>query len=219
MFFLTFSSFFIYWFFLGVIRSCMMLAIFFVINICIFLSYLHFGKYYSVYTKNVNLHWCLFAAFTRICVFFYFSLPNKLFFSLLNLKPYKISSYFVLKIVVGITSMAMSFEKIGEISDKKELWKFVVKVYHKLTIVSNNKEHLKLIFVDAEVSVLYSGFCCVFNCFRHLCFLSSSIKVPLICVFNVFVGDGYSCSCANRNESNIWFGVTSKQHLQILWFS
>ncbi|CAK8533959.1 unnamed protein product [Lathyrus sativus] len=46
--------------------------------------------------------------------------------------------------------MAMPFEKIGDIFDKKELWKIVVKVHHKWTVVSNNKEHLELIFVDAE---------------------------------------------------------------------
>lgn len=49
--------------------------------------------------------------------------------------------------------MARSFEKIADINKTKELWKVAVKVHHKRTIISNNKEHIELIFVDAEVSV------------------------------------------------------------------
>ncbi|CAK8536077.1 unnamed protein product [Lathyrus sativus] len=46
--------------------------------------------------------------------------------------------------------MARPFEKICDISDKKELWKIVVKVHHKWTIVSNSKKHLEFVFVDVE---------------------------------------------------------------------
>ncbi|KAI5442705.1 hypothetical protein KIW84_011658 [Lathyrus oleraceus] len=46
--------------------------------------------------------------------------------------------------------MARPFEKIVDINEIKELWKVAVKVHHKWTVISNNKEHIELIFVDAE---------------------------------------------------------------------
>lgn len=49
--------------------------------------------------------------------------------------------------------MARSFEKIAEITNMKELRKIIVKVHHKWIVLSNNKEHSELIFVDADVSV------------------------------------------------------------------
>lgn len=49
--------------------------------------------------------------------------------------------------------MEMPFEKIIDINETKELWKVAVKVHHKWTIISNKKEHIELIFVDADVSV------------------------------------------------------------------
>ncbi|KAI5418713.1 hypothetical protein KIW84_043080 [Lathyrus oleraceus] len=46
--------------------------------------------------------------------------------------------------------MARSFEKIVDINDTEELWKISVKVHHKWTVISNDKEHMELIFVDAD---------------------------------------------------------------------
>ncbi|KAI5408452.1 hypothetical protein KIW84_054330 [Lathyrus oleraceus] len=46
--------------------------------------------------------------------------------------------------------MARPFEKITDINKTKELWKIAVKVHHKWTVISNNKEHIQLIFVDAN---------------------------------------------------------------------
>lgn len=49
--------------------------------------------------------------------------------------------------------MTRLFEKISDTCDQKELWKVTVKVHHKWTVITNNKEHLELIFVDANVSL------------------------------------------------------------------
>ncbi|KAI5408451.1 hypothetical protein KIW84_054329 [Lathyrus oleraceus] len=46
--------------------------------------------------------------------------------------------------------MAKPFEKINDINKMKELWKIAVKVHHQWTVISNNKEHIELIFVDAN---------------------------------------------------------------------
>lgn len=50
--------------------------------------------------------------------------------------------------------MVRPFEIICNIIDKKELWKIDVKVHHKWNVVSNNKEYVTLIFMDADVSLL-----------------------------------------------------------------
>lgn len=47
--------------------------------------------------------------------------------------------------------MARPFEKIDDINQMKELWKVAIKVHHKWIVISNNKEHIELIFVDADV--------------------------------------------------------------------
>ncbi|KAI5396273.1 hypothetical protein KIW84_062467 [Lathyrus oleraceus] len=46
--------------------------------------------------------------------------------------------------------MARSFEKIAKINERKELWKIIMKVHHKWNVLSNNKEHLELIFVNVD---------------------------------------------------------------------
>lgn len=61
-------------------------------------------------------------------------------------------SYFdVCKCFVGFRAMARPFENICDISNKKELWKIDIKVHHKWNVVYNNKEHVKLIFIDVDV--------------------------------------------------------------------
>ncbi|KAI5441059.1 hypothetical protein KIW84_010498 [Lathyrus oleraceus] len=49
--------------------------------------------------------------------------------------------------------MARPFEMIKDINDQKELWKIVVKVHHKWTVISNNKEHFEMIFIDKEAGI------------------------------------------------------------------
>ncbi|XP_058726916.1 uncharacterized protein LOC131598318 [Vicia villosa] len=44
--------------------------------------------------------------------------------------------------------MSMPVERITEINDGKELWKIVVRIHHRWNVVSNNKEHFEMIFVD-----------------------------------------------------------------------
>ncbi|XP_058777708.1 uncharacterized protein LOC131651973 [Vicia villosa] len=46
--------------------------------------------------------------------------------------------------VVAVTPV----ERIAEINDGKELWKIVVRIHHRWNVVSNNKEHFEMIFVD-----------------------------------------------------------------------
>ncbi|KAI5396652.1 hypothetical protein KIW84_062749 [Lathyrus oleraceus] len=48
--------------------------------------------------------------------------------------------------------MARPFEKIVDINETKELWKVAVKVHHKWTVISNNREHIELIFIDVDIS-------------------------------------------------------------------
>lgn len=50
--------------------------------------------------------------------------------------------------------MARPFKKINDINDMKELWKVVVSVHHKRSVVSNNKDHFEMIVVDKDVSLL-----------------------------------------------------------------
>ncbi|XP_058768016.1 uncharacterized protein LOC131641704 [Vicia villosa] len=44
--------------------------------------------------------------------------------------------------------MSRPVERIAEINDGKELWKIVVRIHHRWNVVSNNKEHFEMIFVD-----------------------------------------------------------------------
>ncbi|XP_058776139.1 uncharacterized protein LOC131650446 [Vicia villosa] len=44
--------------------------------------------------------------------------------------------------------MSRPVERIAEINDGKELWKIVVRIHHRWKVVSNNKEHFEMIFVD-----------------------------------------------------------------------
>lgn len=48
--------------------------------------------------------------------------------------------------------VARPFEKIEDITDCKELWKIFVRVHHKWFVLTNNKEHVELVFIDANVS-------------------------------------------------------------------
>lgn len=48
--------------------------------------------------------------------------------------------------------MARPFENFKDINDTKEFWKIVVKVHHKWNVISNTKEHFKMIVVDKYVS-------------------------------------------------------------------
>ncbi|XP_058745812.1 uncharacterized protein LOC131618650 [Vicia villosa] len=44
--------------------------------------------------------------------------------------------------------MARLVETISNINDGKELWKIAVRIHHRWNVVSNNKEHFEMIFVD-----------------------------------------------------------------------
>ncbi|XP_058764091.1 uncharacterized protein LOC131637518 [Vicia villosa] len=44
--------------------------------------------------------------------------------------------------------MSRPVERIAEINNGKELWKIVVRIHHRWNVVSNNKEHFEMIFVD-----------------------------------------------------------------------
>lgn len=52
--------------------------------------------------------------------------------------------------------MAGPFEKINDTTDSKELWKVVVKVHCKWSVVSSNKKHFEMTLIDKEVS-LFTG--------------------------------------------------------------
>ncbi|XP_058787425.1 uncharacterized protein LOC131661804 [Vicia villosa] len=44
--------------------------------------------------------------------------------------------------------MARPVAKICDINDSKELWKVFVRVHHKWKVLSNNREHFEMIFMD-----------------------------------------------------------------------
>ncbi|CAK8569058.1 unnamed protein product [Lathyrus sativus] len=44
--------------------------------------------------------------------------------------------------------MARPLQKINNLNNTKELWKVAVQVYHKWLVLTNNKEHIEMIFVD-----------------------------------------------------------------------
>ncbi|XP_058726316.1 uncharacterized protein LOC131597649 [Vicia villosa] len=44
--------------------------------------------------------------------------------------------------------MSSPVERIAEINDGKELWNIVVRIHHRWNVLSNNKEHFEMIFVD-----------------------------------------------------------------------
>ncbi|XP_058746645.1 uncharacterized protein LOC131619576 [Vicia villosa] len=46
--------------------------------------------------------------------------------------------------------MARPFELVKNINDTKELWKLVVHIHHKWTVVNKNKEHFELVVVDKD---------------------------------------------------------------------
>ncbi|XP_058746052.1 uncharacterized protein LOC131618919 [Vicia villosa] len=46
--------------------------------------------------------------------------------------------------------MARPLEKISDINDEKELWKVAVKIHHKWSVISNNKEHFEMVVYDSE---------------------------------------------------------------------
>src|SRR3954470_21496942 len=48
--------------------------------------------------------------------------------------------------------MARPLEKISDVNDEKELWKVAVKIHHKWSVISNNKEHFEMVVYDSEVS-------------------------------------------------------------------
>ncbi|CAI8601961.1 unnamed protein product [Vicia faba] len=71
--------------------------------------------------------------------------------------------------------MARPFEKIADISGQKELWKVFVRVHYKWTVITNNNEHLELIFVDDDVTL---GFCS-FNSFEIVVMIMNMFIVYL----------------------------------------
>ncbi|XP_058759460.1 uncharacterized protein LOC131632748 [Vicia villosa] len=51
--------------------------------------------------------------------------------------------------------MARPLEKISDINDEKELWKVAVKIHHKWSVISNNKEHFEMVVYDSEGSDIH----------------------------------------------------------------
>ncbi|XP_058784731.1 uncharacterized protein LOC131659576 [Vicia villosa] len=52
--------------------------------------------------------------------------------------------------------MARPFEELKHINDSKELWKIAVRIHHKWTVVSKNKEHFEMILCDKEIWFMLS---------------------------------------------------------------
>ncbi|XP_058724536.1 uncharacterized protein LOC131596005 [Vicia villosa] len=51
--------------------------------------------------------------------------------------------------------MARPLEKISDVNDEKELWKVAVKIHHKWSVISNNKEHFEMVVYDSEGSDIH----------------------------------------------------------------
>ncbi|XP_058776860.1 uncharacterized protein LOC131651209 [Vicia villosa] len=51
--------------------------------------------------------------------------------------------------------MARPLEKISNVNDEKELWKVAVKIHHKWSVISNNKEHFEMVVYDSEGSDIH----------------------------------------------------------------
>jgi len=51
--------------------------------------------------------------------------------------------------------MERPLEFIADITDKKDLWKLVVKIKDKRVVVKDGKEHLEMIIVDVKVYFMY----------------------------------------------------------------
>lgn len=48
--------------------------------------------------------------------------------------------------------MAHSIENVKDINDSKDLWKFAVRIRHLWSVTNmSNKEHLKIVIMDAKV--------------------------------------------------------------------
>ncbi|KAI5405219.1 hypothetical protein KIW84_052118 [Lathyrus oleraceus] len=46
--------------------------------------------------------------------------------------------------------MVKPLEKICDLNDTKDLWKVTLRVHHKWLVLSNNKEHFEMIFIDKD---------------------------------------------------------------------
>jgi len=55
--------------------------------------------------------------------------------------------------------MERPFEFIGDITNKKDFWKLVVRVKDKWTVVKDGKEYLEMVIVDAKV-IFYTFLIC-----------------------------------------------------------
>ena len=54
--------------------------------------------------------------------------------------------------------MARPYESVKDINESNEFWKIFVRVHHKWSVVSRNKEHFEMILVDKEVSMTWVPF-------------------------------------------------------------
>lgn len=66
--------------------------------------------------------------------------------------------------------MEKSFENISDINDTKDLWKVAMRVHHKWTILSNNKEHFERTFVNKDVSLNFYVLISVMMRFHYIIF-------------------------------------------------
>lgn len=65
--------------------------------------------------------------------------------------------------------MAHSIENVKDINDSKDLWKFVVRIRHLWSVTNmSNKEHLKIVIMNAKVRCYcISSQCLYICCFKY----------------------------------------------------
>ncbi|XP_058733458.1 uncharacterized protein LOC131605078 [Vicia villosa] len=98
-------------------------------------------------------------------------------------------------------------ERIAEINDEKELWKIAVRIHHRWNVVSNNKEHFEMIFVDKlgdDIhAVVPASHVSVFNekCLLGHTYTVSNFKVvPYVLAFKASGHKYMTESCAKKQQ-------------------
>ncbi|XP_050878822.1 uncharacterized protein LOC127082636 [Lathyrus oleraceus] len=119
-----------------------------------------FGKVSTILHFTQPFNWfCLHQLVTNQLFqsnFFFFShhLSFKTNPSKINILYFVLQQFFLLCLIHLLLQskdkVARPFEKIEDITDYKELWKIFVRVHHKWSVLTNNKEHVELVFIDAN---------------------------------------------------------------------
>src|SRR3954465_10537887 len=84
--------------------------------------------------------------------------------------------------------MARPLEKISDVNDEKELWKIAVKIHHKWSVISNNKEHFEMVVYDSEVSFNIFTKSHYFLLFSYKLFVSCYILIQYHWFWKVKIG-------------------------------